>query len=143
MLPLFVYGTLMRDEAAHFRIAPDIRSIESAWTRGQLVHFTAGYPALIPRLDRRVYGELVYLNRSAVLQELDIYEGFDTENPMESLFIRRIRAVTTGRGQKLEAWCYLMPKAPLAEHPEVGEALDLPEGRWRGNMYSVHTYPRA
>lgn len=137
-LSLFVYGTLMRGECAHFRVAPAVRSVEAAWTTGHLVRLPEGYPALIPGLNRRVHGELLELDRDATFDEVDAYEGFDPDHPEASLFVREMRGVTCATGRPLRAWCYVMRAYPgVADGPadlRVVDAVPIADGRWPRNV---------
>ena len=137
VLSLFVYGTLMRGQVAHHRVAADVRSAQTAWTIGGLVHLPAGYPALIPGPDRKVYGELFELEREA-LDAVDAYEGFVPEDPSGSLFVRELRMVTSAAGTCAPAWCYLMNVAPGDSvdplDPRLAGAVAILDGRWPGNV---------
>ena len=129
---LFVYGTLMRGENAHARIAADVRAVHSAWTVGHLVRLPEGYPALIPGPNRRVHGELLELRPGAGLDAVDAYEGFDPDDPAGSLFVREMRGVTRADGGRVRAWCYVMRKSPSPAGDRG--AVPIADGRWPRNV---------
>jgi gamma-glutamylaminecyclotransferase len=72
-VPLFVYGTLMRDQANHAELR-GARFIGVARTApAYAVVDVAGYPALVPGEDE-VRGELFCVD-PPLLQHLDLFEG--------------------------------------------------------------------
>src|SRR5690606_31281516 len=74
---LFLYGTLMRGEAAHARFGLATRAVYvgDACVAGQL-HELDGYPTLVPG-GGRVEGEVHRLLDPGLLAELDLYEACD------------------------------------------------------------------
>lgn len=104
---LFVYGTLMRDQARHDlidRFTP--RSIEAAQTRGQLVEID-WYPGLVMADHEVVHGELVRFERlDALFRTLDPYEDFAGYEAAESLYLRGLVRVQT-KSQHVLSWAYV------------------------------------
>lgn len=57
--------------------------------------------------DMRVYGAVFQLpDKSAVLDELDQYEGYDPASPSTGLFVRRLRPVALSDGTVIDSWIY-------------------------------------
>ena len=71
---LFVYGTLMRGEAAHARLGQDARFVAAARTEPTFMLVDMGeYPALVEGGRASVAGELYEVD-DAILSALDDYE---------------------------------------------------------------------
>jgi gamma-glutamylcyclotransferase (GGCT)/AIG2-like uncharacterized protein YtfP len=113
---LFVYGTL-KPELAPPEVAAVMRkskSLGSAVIRGFLYDL-GKYPGL--RLDAKgneVWGEILEFGDSSVLRALDAYEGYDSENPKQSLFVRRRCQVRLGSGEVFPCWVYEYNRQPTA-----------------------------
>lgn len=116
-LPLFVYGTLATGGAAAAMIGRRRRG--PAWTRGRLFHLPAGYPALQPGPDGKVFGEWVDPVPAARLVLLDRYEGVE-----EDLFRRVVIEVFTEEAS-FPAWAWVM------DDPAPHGGVPVPSGRWR------------
>lgn len=116
-MPLFVYGTLMTDQAQAALLA-DMRRVR-ARVRGTLFRMPAGYPALVPGGEAWVHGELVDLADPRRLAVLDHYEGVD-----EGLY-RRVQVPVVVGLRTLEGWTWAMSD-PAARGGRI-----LPSGRWR------------
>jgi gamma-glutamylcyclotransferase (GGCT)/AIG2-like uncharacterized protein YtfP len=124
---VFFYGTLMsgfkrlgRERLDHV-LEPKGRASISA------VLFDLGiYPAAIPALDTRVWGEVhQMLDADAVLDALDEIEGYSADEPDASLYNRVETTVTFDDGRVANAWVYFY-NAPLgrAERIESGDYLE-------------------
>lgn len=72
---LFVYGTLLRGEYNHHRLAAAPCVHEQAWVNGELVDTGCGYPALILGGQTQVNGEIYELEDQQLLS-IDELEGF-------------------------------------------------------------------
>lgn len=116
---LFVYGTLMRGESSHDRIR-GFADVEAARVEGRL--FDLGpHPALVLG-GGVVFGELyVFDDLTALLPDLDAYEGYDPLDPEGSLYVRRILDVEARR--LTPAYGYVMRRAPAG-------AVEIHSGRW-------------
>lgn len=134
---LFVYGTLMRGERNHSRLAAASR-IERGSTSGRLYALPEGYPALIvaagPDL---VEGELFCFDAiDAVLADLDPFEGYDPADPEHGLFVRRVVPVRTETNRAVDAYAYVMPEAREARLQLAG-ATRIETGRWSSRHLSA------
>lgn len=114
-VPLFVYGTLMSDQAMGALIPPTLsRSV--AKVRGRLWDLPAGYPALQPGGEDFVTGELIDAPDDRVLALLDQYES--------DLYERR--EVTAHLGLRtVSAWAWVM------DDPTRAGGRLLTRSRWR------------
>ena len=119
-LSLFVYGTLMSDQASSSLLAGLGR--QPARTRGRLFALRAGYPALVPGGDAWVYGELVAPVTPRRLTLLDQYEGVP-----EGLY-RRTRVEAVIGLSTFPAWAWVM------DDPSLHGGRYLPGGRWRATI---------
>ncbi len=104
----------MRGQPNHGLVAAAI-TVEPATVRGRLFGLPEGYPAMIEG-DGIVHGQLcLFDDLGPFLPDLDAYEG--------SLY-RRIRCeVTTERGERRVAWCFVTSEIPPGAWP-------IPSGRW-------------
>lgn len=105
---LFVYGTLRRAVAGRFaqKALADAAYLGPARMPGRLYLVGDHYPGLIPGADGTVHGELYRLPNSALLTELDEYEGCSPGDAEPHEFVRASGAVTTGSGETVDAWYY-------------------------------------
>ncbi|HKP87483.1 MAG TPA: gamma-glutamylcyclotransferase family protein [Blastocatellia bacterium] len=113
---LFVYGTLLPghapDEIA--RVAEKLRLVGPAHVRGQLYDL-GDYPGAIldSSSDDAIFGQVFELpDDESALRSLDSYEGFDSEDPQDSLFIRRKARASLDDGRTLECWVYAYNRNP-------------------------------
>jgi gamma-glutamylcyclotransferase (GGCT)/AIG2-like uncharacterized protein YtfP len=117
---VFFYGTLMtgfkRDGRA--RLDTKLTPIGRGWMGATL--FDLGiYPAAIPALDSRVWGEVHRMDDpDGVLAALDEIEGFTPGQPDASLYIRVETAITLDDGQVEPAWAYFY-NAPLGQAQRI------------------------
>ena len=111
---LFLYGTLLTDQAAAATTAEAFRSLGPAWVLGKLYDL-GEYPGalLVPSSNSKIHGEVFELSSaSATLKALDQYEEFDPENEPDSLFVRtRVRANLTS-GNYVDCWMYVYNRDP-------------------------------
>lgn len=119
-IPLFVYGSLMKDEPLHGYLAGlEAREVR---TRGALYRLPAGYPALVPgEGDGWARGELVSLSSMSKFLVLDMIEGVD-----RGLYSRR-KIQVEWQGQNLNAWAYVM----TLKQVEKLKGQHIPSGNWR------------
>ncbi len=104
---LFVYGTLKKGEVAHHLIERFIARIVPATVRGTLYHLPYGYPVIVPENRGIVHGELFFIpNLSQIIELLDDYEDYNSENSAESLFIRVMVEAKGSDGRYYYAWTY-------------------------------------
>jgi gamma-glutamylcyclotransferase (GGCT)/AIG2-like uncharacterized protein YtfP len=123
---VFVYGTLLVGGVLHDRWCGDAVTIEPASTNGKLYDLPLGFPALKPGGRDPVYGQvMVFPDLAATLERLDILEGYNPEDPRQSMFLRRVRPVALlDSKQRIHAYCYLW-RGPLPDG-----AVHLPSGMW-------------
>ena len=105
-----VYGTLRRDcgNDLHRLIARNSDYIGMATYQGQMYQ-VADYPGIIPSSDAKdqVVGELYLLsNTIKLLNVLDEYEEFDSEDLTASLFVREKVDVNL-KGKIISSYAYL------------------------------------
>jgi len=128
---LFVYGTLMRDQANHARYCSDALTIEPAVTTGRLYYLPMGYPAMIEADDGQVFGEAMTLpDLAAKLALLDHLEGYRPDQPEHSLYLRRVRPVSLFKsGLTVPAYCYVWRGALPSG------SVRLAKGRWLAKAF--------
>lgn len=83
--------------------------VGEAFFQGKLFD-TGNYPAIIPseNPDDQVWGDLFALkNIETVFSKLDHYEGYDTGNVENSLFVRKKLSVKPENKKELESWIYI------------------------------------
>lgn len=111
---VFFYGTLMSgfERAGRARLDPMLEVQGRGWIRGAL--FDLGiYPAAVPADDGKVWGEVHRMtNADAVLAALDEIEGYQPNEPDQSLYMRVSTPVTFDDGRVADAWTYFY-NAPL------------------------------
>lgn len=108
---LFVYGTLQPAAAP-----PEVKEIVGRWRKvgsatvlGQLYDL-GDYPGAVldANTSSRIVGEVFELPKDpAVLATLDEYEGYDPDEPGDSLFQRIKTEVKLADGGKQETWIYV------------------------------------
>ena len=126
---LFVYGTLMRDQANHARFCADALTIEPAVTTGRLYHLPMGFPAMVDVANGQVFGEaMTFADLPAKLKTLDHLEGFQPNRPEHSMYLRRQRIISIlGTNKLVLAFCYVW-NGELPAHAGF-----LPGGSWRSH----------
>ncbi len=124
---LFVYGTLLPDEAPAeiARAIRRLRVVGRGRARGRLYDFGDFPGAVVTPSARSTIAGLVYEIPAdpELLRELDSYEGFDPIHPTNSLFLRRKRWITLEDGRRLLSWVYEYNRDP-------GSGVYLPRGNY-------------
>ncbi len=113
---LFVYGTLLPDEAPKeiASIVKRFRRLGSAHVRGRLYDF-GEFPGAVldPSSRTMIHGELVLLpSDGRTLDALDRYEEFDPLDPKRSLFVRTKAKIRMANGSSCEGWIYVYNRPP-------------------------------
>ena len=109
--PLFVYGTLHPDRAPD--VVKDVVRRMIPIGRGTIpgnLHDLGEYPALTldGRKKQLVQGSIFALpDDPEILEELDRYEGYLPDDPVNSLFVRSRRLVTLEDGPRRFCWVYV------------------------------------
>ncbi|MDH3625610.1 MAG: gamma-glutamylcyclotransferase [Myxococcales bacterium] len=121
---IFAYGTLMRGERSHDRVARRLRRTHHpARVSGASLVRIDWYPGLVLNAQGVVHGEVFEVDDiGAALDELDPYEDFAGYGHDDSLY-RRSLVRTHTNGGALLAWTYVF----------LGDAAGLPviaSGRW-------------
>lgn len=117
MNELFVYGTLLRGAPQGAFLAHLPRT--DAWMAGTMFRMPAGYPAVIPSREGRVFGELVSGIDDRMIVLLDRYEGVH-----EGLYVRQKLDVLVGLLRR-PAFVY------VGVEPERHGGKRVESGRWR------------
>jgi gamma-glutamylcyclotransferase (GGCT)/AIG2-like uncharacterized protein YtfP len=128
-LPVFVYGTLRRGEAAAHHLPVTSRvTVHEARAKGRLLHL-GEYPGLV-RGRSWVRGEVHrYESLERVLPSVDEYEDFRGYGRSDNLYRRVVDEVLTEDASEL-AWVYRYLGDPHA-HPEIEG------GDWRARALAV------
>jgi gamma-glutamylcyclotransferase (GGCT)/AIG2-like uncharacterized protein YtfP len=101
---VFVYGTLKINQSNSLSFDKDRIFVDKAVISGKLYDLFF-YPVLKKGNDK-IYGELhQYKNIESVLKRMDEIEGFDKENPKESLFIREKIKIFLDK-KEINVYCY-------------------------------------
>jgi gamma-glutamylcyclotransferase (GGCT)/AIG2-like uncharacterized protein YtfP len=109
---LFVYGTLRRGSAA---LMAEVLSGEATYvgeaTVSGVLYDAGSFPACVPASNaaQRVHGDVYALrdeSASALLAQLDQYEGFSPDERFGSLFVREYARVRFDDGSEELAWIY-------------------------------------
>lgn len=117
---LFIYGTLLD---ANNQFGAYLRANSSTITQGYfpgILYDMGEYPGAIykPDSDSRVYGTIVELSEdSAVLKNIDAYEGYGENEAQPNLFTRHIAPITTGNSV-LNCWVYFY-NLPVGGFPQI------------------------
>jgi gamma-glutamylcyclotransferase (GGCT)/AIG2-like uncharacterized protein YtfP len=124
---LFVYGTLLPDEAPAeiARAIRKLRVVGRGRTRGRLYDFGDFPGAVVNPSARSTIAGLVYEIPAdpELLRQLDRYEGVDSFHPANSLFLRRKRWITLHDGRRLLSWVYEYNRDPA-------NGVHLPKGNY-------------
>lgn len=120
-LVLATYGTLMRAFGGLGRlgITDRVSFVQTCQFAGVLYDL-GRFPGAVPG-DGEVHGELFRLHDPQAWTVLDAYEGYETGQEEDSLFVRRPVALQEPTGRT--AWVYWFNDDP-AGHPRV------PSGDW-------------
>ena len=77
------------------------------------------YPAAVPATEGLVWGEVYAMDDAqTVLSALDDIEGYRSDDPDRSLYIRQHADVRLPDGQVAPAWVYFY-NAPLGQAPRI------------------------
>jgi gamma-glutamylcyclotransferase (GGCT)/AIG2-like uncharacterized protein YtfP len=123
---VFFYGTLMSGfkRPGRSRIDQQLEMVGRGSIAAAL--FDLGiYPAAIPAADGKVWGEVYRMTDStAVLAALDEIEGYRTNEPDTSLYLRVETPAVLENGTAASVWAYFY-NAPLgqAQRVESGDYL--------------------
>lgn len=102
-LPVFVYGTLRRNEENYHLLLGAQCIAQQSWTKGILYDTGEGFPALKESKQGKVYGEL-YIVDDPLLQQLDLLEDYHGPGN-KNVYNRIVRDVYTDTGV-FEAYVY-------------------------------------
>jgi gamma-glutamylcyclotransferase (GGCT)/AIG2-like uncharacterized protein YtfP len=126
---LFVYGTLRRGSAALMAevLAGEATYVGEATVSGVL-YDTGAFPACVPasNASQRVHGDVFAMrddSASALLAQLDQYEGFSPDERFGSLFVRQYARVRFDDGSEELAWIYRF-------NASLERARLIPSGDW-------------
>jgi len=114
---LFAYGTLQHGHAPG-EIAATVAKlcpVGEGFVAGTLYDL-GEYPGAIldPSPTRNIYGTVFELPEDAeLLRQLDAYEGFNPNNPDQSLFVRTMQTVMLMAGGELPCWVYEYNRSPV------------------------------
>jgi gamma-glutamylcyclotransferase (GGCT)/AIG2-like uncharacterized protein YtfP len=128
LIKIFVYGTLKPDEASYQQYcAGKVVAVCEAIAHGQLFALPMGYPAMTLG-DGRVYGFLLTFADSTVLKDLDEWENYDPDRPVEENEYQREEIEVWGSDRQSlgKAWAYRMT---IQQIREMGGVF-LVEGKW-------------
>ena len=105
---LFVYGTLRKAFNLHWfkQIEDDIQWLGLSEIRGALYDL-GDYPGAVQEYNSVITGDvfrMIYPKK--VLAILDEYEGYDSTNEIQSLFVRQKESILLTNGKDIEAWVY-------------------------------------
>ena len=127
---LFIYGTLLQSGN---EFALYLQKNSTSHCKGKFkgrLYDIGEYPgAVLDNSGSYVYGNIVRLNDPAVLNNLDIYEGYGSKRPKLNLFIRKLISAETDNGP-LKCWVYLY-NLPLTGINQItsGDYLGYQEGK--------------
>ena len=107
---LFVYGTLRRgfEHPMADLLARQADFIGRGIFQGKLYNL-GSYPGVKTshRSTDSVVGDVYCLRFPHLLEQFDRYEGYDPDDPAQSMYLRRTVSITLTNGQTLFAWIYL------------------------------------
>jgi gamma-glutamylcyclotransferase (GGCT)/AIG2-like uncharacterized protein YtfP len=117
---VFFYGTLMAGFDRRRRAGIDNKLAYIGRGSIRAAMFDLGlYPAAVPSPEDFVWGEVYRMSDSAVvLAALDEIEGYRSDDPDRSLYIRSGVDVTLPDGAAARAWVYFY-NAPLGQAPRI------------------------
>jgi gamma-glutamylcyclotransferase (GGCT)/AIG2-like uncharacterized protein YtfP len=134
-LPLFVYGTLRRNQENYVLLRGHILVEVPATITGMTLYSLMAYPVMIEGGEGDpvqsespvVHGELMTIHPrvyTRLLDDLDQLEGY---RPGEDTFYKRVvRCVRTAGGAEVHAWLYLGERRFLEHVPHT----HIPHGDW-------------
>ena len=104
---LFVYGSLRKGHAPPLiaETADKLEFFAEAFVYGKLYDL-GKYRAIVLDGEDKIFGQILELpDDEEVLDALDEYEGFEPNNPRQSLFVRKKTTAYFG-DEKLQTWIY-------------------------------------
>lgn len=108
---IFIYGTLMRGCVGHKKLnfSDKLDYIEDGKVKGVLYDL-GNYPELIidENDETKIKGELYNIKDNRILDDLDKFESYNSDNPEESLYIRDSIKVFE---PDAKAWVYIYNKS--------------------------------
>ena len=121
---LATYGTLMRSFGSQddLGVREELEFVERCRWSGELYDL-GSFPGAVPG-EGTVHGELFRVDASAVWTVLDQYEGYDSDRPEASPFVRRRVSLSS---PSVTAWVYWY-NGELVGQPRV------PSGDWRAHL---------
>lgn len=99
LTPLFVYGSLMKNQSNHDYYLADTKFLTDVTLSGYEIYDLGCYPGIIEG-NGKVYGEL-YEVTDEELKRVDRLEGEG------NLYIRKLVKVSLANNEIVEAWCYV------------------------------------
>jgi gamma-glutamylcyclotransferase (GGCT)/AIG2-like uncharacterized protein YtfP len=127
---LFVYGSLMRGEAAHRLLTGRATFVDDGHVAGTLLDL-GRFPGLVDG-PGRVWGEVWRLATPEVLRTLDEYEGYNFER------WRTTATLAGGRRARVLAYRYRGERARSTVEGATGRVRApriIPEGHWRRHRW--------
>jgi gamma-glutamylcyclotransferase (GGCT)/AIG2-like uncharacterized protein YtfP len=131
--PFFVYGTLLPGQPNAYLWGEAIAKMETAWFENGRLYDCGAYPMLVEETAALpVEGQLVTAypgQYDALLERIDILEGFDPDQPEEATYRRVRRQVLVGARHEQPkrqewAWVYLGRPEFVTDLPPI------PSGNW-------------
>jgi gamma-glutamylcyclotransferase (GGCT)/AIG2-like uncharacterized protein YtfP len=112
MHTLFVYGTLHPSQAPEElrAIVAQFQDIGKGTITGELLDL-CDYPGVLLHGKQNTIHGTVFALPEDILPILDAYEGYDPNDPANSLFCREQIAVTMDDGHQETHWIYLYNQA--------------------------------
>lgn len=131
-LPFFVYGTLLPDQPNFVLFGEAITGMEPAIFQGGQLYDMGYYPMLVrDEAGTAVSGQLISVNPSeyeAVVQQLDVLEGYDPADLDNSEYHRLVVEVMVANGRTQTAWVYLGQARFVTDKPII------PDGDWAAHV---------
>ena len=124
---LFVYGTLKKNFDSH-QLLKDSKFIDNAYIYGSLFELTAGFPAVCLDGGRdHVYGEVYDIDEFEI-DEIDQYEGFNPDDPSDSIYLRLEADAYIAKNKTIKVSVYVM------DDKQISRFLAIPvrSGKWVG-----------
>lgn len=123
---VFVYGTLMTGRENFPLVAPYVKKVTPAKSKGILYHLPYGYPAMVDG-EGTVVGEVLELEKfSEVIARMDELED-SQPGGTHNLYHRIVGQVTLDTGETVSAYLYLW--VDIGGLEELGKKI--PHGDWR------------
>lgn len=96
----FVYGTLRRGQRAErfWSESAGVEYLGSGRTRGLMFHL-GGFPGCVfhPATPSFIVGDVIEVNDQSIINRFDQYEGFEPNDRINSLYIRKEVELEDGR----------------------------------------------